>query len=160
MIHAFLGWRERPQTMRWKPARSQESCTLLHALCLAYNVTFRREKRNFLSLLQYGAWQKHTAKNRWWENYRWPKLDFVSDFTSEKNHLSTSSLRFISIGANKMELRLGFVSILTSGGGLFAGKCINIDVWIGLSHWNAFKVVRNSFPFSITTELYERFTRL
>ena len=29
-----------------------------------------------------------------------------------------------------------------------------------LHRYAALKVVRNSFPFSITTELYERFTRL
>ena len=31
---------------------------------------------------------------------------------------------------------------------------------LGRFHKSWLKVVRNSFPFSITTELYERFTRL
>ena len=31
---------------------------------------------------------------------------------------------------------------------------------LSIIHFLPFKVVRNSFPFSITTEIYERFTRL
>ena len=48
------------------------------------------------------------------------------------------------VGGKCVKLCTAYVSVC--GGGVVGGKCV--------------KVVRNSFPFSIPAELYERLTRL